>query len=267
MRAIVAALVAFLAAAAPALAHDSLAPAGADHNWLPDEEWVHRHWVPFDERALESALRLRPGQLEAYLYNDHHTVAALARARGMELDPLVARLAPSSPLLRERTVRVLTQGHLAQHLFFHVFHGLDLHPHAEDVFGMPADAYRALREEGASYAEIAREGDVPVARLRAHARKMLAADRRDGVARGEAVAASSARVQARALRRLDCWLTRPAPALDPGNPYGKNRFLHGSHAAGWPGTAAERRADDRRVERFRRGLMRACWPHPKAWKE
>ena len=50
-------------------------------------------------------------------------------------------------------MRVLTQGHLAQHLFFHVFHGLDLHPHSEHLFGMPADAYRALREGGASYAD------------------------------------------------------------------------------------------------------------------
>ncbi len=143
MRAIMAALVVMCVFAAPARAHDSLAPAGAGHNWLPDEEWVHRHWLPFDERQVEAALGLRGRELEAYLYDDHHTLAALARARGVGLDALVDRLlagwgdVPQRAVLRERTVRVLEQGHLAQHLFFHVFHGLELHPHSEHLFGMP----------------------------------------------------------------------------------------------------------------------------------
>lgn len=267
MRAIVAAFVGLALFAAPAAAHDSLAPAGGGHNWLPDEEWVHRHWLPFDSRVLERELGLHGRDLEAYLYNDHHTLAALAP----DVDALVDRLVagwgdvPQLPLLRERTERVLTQGHLAQHLFFHVFHGLELHPHSEDVFGMPDDAYRALREDGASYAEIAEAGGVPVTRLRGHVLETFRADQRDGVARGEAWPAESTRVYARRVARLDCWLRRPAAALDPSNPYGKNRFLHGPHAAGWPGTAAERRVDERRVERFRRGLKRSCWPHPPRW--
>ena len=162
-------------------------------------------------------------------------------------------------------MRVLTQGHLAQHLFFHVFHGLELHPHSEHLFGMPADAYRALREDGASYAEIARDGGIPLSTLRGHVVSVVASDRRDGVARGEAWPAEAARIGARTLARLDCWLRQPPAALDRANPYGKNRFLHGSHAAGWPSTAGERRADERRVERFRRGLERSCWPHPPRW--
>jgi hypothetical protein len=257
-----------LFAAAPAAAHDSLAPAGAGHNWLPEEEWVHRHWLPFDERVLERELRLRPGELEAYLYNDHHTLAARAP---VPLDTLIDRLlagwgdVPQLDLLRERTRRVLTQGHLAQHLFFHVFHGLELHPHSEHVFGMADDAYRALREGGATYAEIAADGGVPLTRLRSHVLEAIRADRRDGVARGEAWPAESARIFARTAARLGCWLRRPPAALDPANPYGKNRFLHGPHAAGWPSTASERRVDERRVERFRRGLMRACWPQPPRW--
>ena len=82
MRAIVAALVVMCVFAAPARAHDSLAPAGAGHNWLPDEEWVHRHWLPFDERELEAALGLRGRELEAYLYDDHHTLAGVGCGRG-----------------------------------------------------------------------------------------------------------------------------------------------------------------------------------------
>lgn len=271
MRVLVVAMIGWALLAAPAVAHDSAAPAGQGHNWLPEEMWVHRHWVPFDSRALEAELGLGPRRLEAYLYDDHHTLAELAAARGVALDALVDRLlagwgdVPQLPLLRARTVQVLTQGHLAQHLFFHVFHGLELHPHSEHVFGMTDDAYRALRQDGASYVEIARAGNAPLARLRAHVKATIAADRRDGVERGEAWPADSARVQARTLARMDCWLRSPPAALDPGNPYGKNRFLHGPHTAGWPATAAERRVDERRVERFRRGLKRSCWPHPPRW--
>ena len=64
---------------------------------------------------------------------------------------------------------------------------------------------------------------------------------------------------------LDCWLRRPPPGDDPANPYGKNRFLHGAHAVGWPATAAQRRADDLRVDRFRRALPKSCWPIPPRW--
>ena len=271
MRSIAAAFVVLCVFAAPARAHDSLAPAGAGHNWLPDEEWVHRHWLPFDERELESALGLRSRELEAYLYDDHHTLADLARARGVAVDGLVDRLlagwgdVPQRAVLRERTVRVLRQGHLAQHLFFHVFHGLELHPHSEHVFGMPADAYRALREDGAATRRSRGPATFRCRCCAGMSSRSWADDRREGVARGEAWPAEAARIHARISARMDCWLRRPAAELDRANPYGKNRLLHGSHAAGWPSTAGERRANERRVERFRRGLERSCWPHPPRW--
>ena len=261
-----------LPAATPgaALAHDSLAPAGASHNWLPDEEWVHRHWLPFDERVLTRALGLRSLELEAYLYNDHHTLADLARARGLEVEALADQLVAGWPeadraVPRARTLRILTQGHLAQHMFFHVFHGLDLGGHSEHVFGMPVLAYRGLREKGLSYAQIAERGGEPVSALRSLVWSILSANRRDGVARGEAWPAEARRILARTLARLPCWLERPSPELDPSNPYGKNRFLHGSHDAAWPATEAERRVNERRVERIRRKLARSCWPHPPTW--
>lgn len=273
MRALLAAILGLLLCVPVAGAHDSLAPRDGGHNWLPDEEWVHRHWVPFDERELGAALGLRDGELEAYLYNDHHTLAALARSRGIGVDALVERLVgawgpvPQLDELRARTRRLLTQGHLAQHVFFHVFHGVELGEHSDHVFGMPVDAYRALREDGASYAEIASAGAVELTVLRDQVVAGLLANRRDGVANGQAWPAQSDRILRRTLQRLPCWLDRPPAALDPANPYGKNRFLHGPHAAGWPATAAQRRTDERRVERFRAGLARACWPRVHRWKE
>lgn len=257
-----------------AVAHDSLAPVGASHNWLPDEEWVHRHWIPFDEQALKLALGLRGLELHAYLYNDHHTLADLARRRGLDVEALADRLvAPwqnvseaHRALLRDRALRLLTQGHLAQHMFFHVFHGLHLHPVSHHLFGMSWTAYEARREQGDSYAEIAVRGGVAVSAVRVGIDSLLAANRRDGVLRLQAWPAEADHILARARAWMPCWLRQPPAAMDPANPYGKNRFLHGSHGAGWPATATERRADDRRVERFRRGLARSCWPHPPPWR-
>ncbi len=258
-----------------AWAHDSLAPPGASHNWLPDEEWVHRHWIPFDERAVEGELGLAPGELEAYLYNDHNTLAALARRRGLDPAALADRLiAPwtgisgdQRALLRERTLRILTQGHLAQHMFFHVFHGLELHGVSHHVFGMRASAYRALRERGLSYVAIAKRGGVSPSAIRTEVTSMLSANRSDGVARHEAWPAQSERILARTLAKTPCWLRRPPAGLDVSNPYGKNRFLHGSHESGWPATARERSADQRRVERFRQRLAQTCWRHPPRWRD
>jgi len=116
-----------------------------------------------------------------------------------------------------------------------------------------------------AFAEIAHAGEVPLSVLRRHVVGVAGHDHREGVARGEAWPAEAARIRARIAARMDCWLRRPAAELDRANPYGKNRLLHGSHAAGWPGTAGERRANERRVERFRRGLARSCWPHPPRW--
>lgn len=73
------------------------------------------------------------------------------------------------------------------------------------------------------------------------------------------------RIFRRSVRALPCWLRRGMPESDPGNPYGKARFQHGAHPAGWPATPAQRRANDRRTERVRRGLHRSCWRPPPAW--
>jgi hypothetical protein len=95
---------------AEASAHDSLGPPGAAHTWLPDEDWVMRHWVPFDERALTSRLALRAGDLEAYLYDDHHALADLARARGLDVALLRDELvAPWRPLVDDQRYALLRE--------------------------------------------------------------------------------------------------------------------------------------------------------------
>ncbi len=258
-------------AAAPA--HDSLAPAGSAHNWLPDEEWVHHHWVPFDEQTLKARLGLHGRDLQAFLYDDHHSLAMLARLRGLDVNRLADELvAPwqditdaHRSLLRERTLLILTQGHLAQHMFFHVFHGRHLNPFAHELFGLHGSRYRALREEGLTLVQIAKLGGVSEATLRSGVERLIAADASDGVARQEGWPAESEQIARRSLAWLSCWLNRPAASLDPANPYGKNLQLHGRHAARWPATARERRSDEGRVERWLRRMPISCWARPPVW--
>ena len=243
-------------------AHDSLAPLGASHNWLPEEEWVGRHWIPFDEQALKAELGLQRRDLHAYLYNDHHTLADLARARGLEPQALADRLvAPwqgitdaHRAVLRERTLRILTQGHLAQHMFFHVFHGAALHRldraarDGRDVLSAPS------RGRSSSYAEIARAAASAAERLTTGIAALFEIDRRDGVERLEAWPAEAERILARRSAWLDCWLAHRRRGDDPANPYGKNRFLHGVHAGGL--------ARDRRGAARRRPARRPVPPRP-----
>ncbi len=257
-----------------AVAHDSLSPAGAPHTWLPDEDWVMRHWLPFDERTLSARLGLRDRELEAYLYNDHRALADLARARGILVaslrDELVGRWRSLVDeqrylVLRDRTERVLTQPHLAQHVFFHIFHSGLMSSHPEVHFGMPGHGVNHLRVEGLTPLEVAARGGVSPEVLRAGLVRFFRDEHDEGIRRGVAWPDESGRILARQLARLDCWLRRPRPGDDPGNPYGKARFWHGPHSRGWPRTRRQRRANDRRVERLRRRLRPSCWPRPAAW--
>jgi hypothetical protein len=263
-----------LAAAEPVRAHDSLAPPAASHRWLPAEEWVSRHWIPFDERRLKRALGMRGRDLEAYLYNDHRVLAALAESRGIGLEELadyllepwhsrvdVARLA----ILRERTVRLLTQGHLAQHVFFHTFHRAGLLSMSRTLFGTSPARFSRLRHEGHLPLEIAVRSGLAARRVRSGIEDFLRANRDVGVARQEAWPAESERILARQLRALRCWLRSPMPAGDPGNPYGKATRQHGQHPRGWPFTRAQQEKNQRRVERVRRSLQPSCWERPPAF--
>ena len=100
-------------------------------------------------------------------------------------------------MLLDRTWRILTQGHLSQHVFFHVFHGSPVHINSPDLFGMPDATYQALRQQGLSYAEVAVQGGVPLERLRATIVAMINSDHSDGIARREAWPRQSDRIRDR----------------------------------------------------------------------
>lgn len=144
-----AALSASAALVAPSAARDSEAPPHASHRWFPCEGWVMFHWLPYDEARLYRLLGIDRSRLRSWLRDDRrHTIAQLARRRGIAPEELALRLVRPwrdevSPgrfrLLRRRALRTLTQGHLAQHIFFH-----PLHPacgggrRAEGLRGRPA---------------------------------------------------------------------------------------------------------------------------------
>jgi hypothetical protein len=162
------ALICALAVAAPARAADSLAPPGAPRTWLPHEDWVLEHWLPYDQNTLFRILDLNLEQVRKYFASEPNapavpTLAALARSRGLNVgrlaDELVASWHPrvSRPqyaVLRRRAMRTLTQGHLMQHMLFHPFHDTALLRASPQVFGVtPRDLNFSL-DERLSHAEV-----------------------------------------------------------------------------------------------------------------
>ena len=256
-------------------AHDSLAPPGASHTWLPAEDWVAYHWIPFNEQALKRALGLRGRELAAYLYDDHHTLADLAAQRGLDLrslaDHLIASWRPQADnrqmaVLRDRTLRLLTQGHLAQHVFFHVFHNGGGTQYLGQRLGISSATVIAERARGLTFRQIARRRGVAPGPLKSHVGEAFRRRARQGIKLGVASTSESQRILARQEAALPCWLRRPHPALDPANPYGKATRQHGQHVAGWPASAREHADDEAGVERVRRALERSCWRPPPPWR-
>ena len=85
-------LVALAVAAAGAQGADSLAPAGAAHNWLPKEGWVWMHWLPFEEPELARALGTTSAAIRSYLSDDDHVLATLASRRHEDVKALARYL-------------------------------------------------------------------------------------------------------------------------------------------------------------------------------
>src|SRR5687768_17180398 len=139
MRPLLAVVAVLLLCPATAAAQDSDAPPGALPHWLPTEEWVYQHWLPFDEGRLYRVLRADRGAIWRHLRDDAaHDLEQLARARGLSPRALARRLVPSGdPVLTDRAFRVVTQGHLSQHILFHSLHQTAVPDASRHIFGAP----------------------------------------------------------------------------------------------------------------------------------
>jgi hypothetical protein len=201
---------------------DPAAPPGASGQWLPDEEWVMERWTPFDEARLYALLHAtRPG-VERWLADSRgrRTLLELARRRGVGRAALVRRLvAPSRgrvtrwqyQALRERTTRVVTQSHLAQHMLFHTFHTWAVRDAARRELGLSEREWNQLRNRprgdgpGMSVVQIARRRHVPVERLRAPVLRSVTRATRRGVHRREIPSLQAAAQLDEQRWKIDYW--------------------------------------------------------------
>jgi hypothetical protein len=245
-------------AAAGAWAHDSHAPAGAPHRWLPDEEWVMHHWVPFDETRLYAELGAHGSRVFDWLLDDHRTIADLARRRGVRMPGLAGRLLANRrrrvddrqyAILLRRANAMLTQGHLAQHTLFHVFHGTHLTGPRElrRWFGVSLATWDRLRLKGLTPNQIARRHGRDPADVRRKALAELAEQAGDGIRRHATDRSEAHLFLARQRRLTNCWMKSPLARYDRDNPFGDRWGNHGPHDS------------DSRVGLIRRKPPRGCW--------
>jgi Tol biopolymer transport system component len=211
------AVLALAPAAAAAKSNDSLAPPDAPPHWLPPEPWVYNHWIPYDEGRLYALLHITRRQLWRQLRDDRRSVADLARRRGWR-DPQRLAAALVGPwrgrvsstrlaVLRGRALRTVTQGHLAQHLFFHSLHQFAIPSAAPRIFGVSDTAFRDTRRTlELSPLTIARLHGRSPARVEALSVAVLRDRSRAGVA-GHAMTARQGRILlARQITQLPRWL-------------------------------------------------------------
>ena len=188
------------------------------------------HWIPYDERQLFSMLALNRAAVERWLQDDDvHTLAQLVRRR--ELEPrevakeLVAEWAGGAPpehqaSLIDRALRTLTEGHLAQHLFFHFAHYPAVALRARTVFGIAPLRYQRLRMAGWTPGEIARHHGRTAARVRRLTVPILRDGARAGVAGQETPPAQADRLLGLQQGNLADWLEqriRPLGHVPPVN--------------------------------------------------
>jgi hypothetical protein len=230
-----------LAVAVPAAGHDSHAPPTAYHRWLPKQMWVMHHWVPFDETRLQELLGVGTRRIFTWLENDHRTLGDLARRRGVDTHGLAARLLePRRGTVSDRQYRILltrsrdmlTQGHLAQHVLFHVFHGGLLTHHFTSFFGVSKARWRVLRLRHFTPLQIARVGKREQNEVRRQVLEYFAMGAEHAVHRQATSQAEADFMLARQTRLTSCWLHSPLPEFDPNNPFGTPFGGHGPHSRG-----------------------------------
>jgi Tol biopolymer transport system component len=197
-------------------ATDSQAPPGAPPHWLPNEQWVWQHWLPYDESRLYSLLHITRRDLWHQLRDDTRTVGQLGKQRGWRPRALAGALvaprrASVSPAkfreLRSRALRTLTQGHLAQHIFFHSLHQSVIPDRAPRIFGVKSTAeFQRLRRAELSPLQICHLYGRSSSKTEGAAAAALRERVRTGVRNGDISANQGALLLSRQLRQLPRWL-------------------------------------------------------------
>ncbi|HEX8123066.1 MAG TPA: hypothetical protein VF549_17580 [Solirubrobacteraceae bacterium] len=205
---------ALLAAAPAARAQDSAAPPGALPHWLPTEQWVYQHWLPFDEERLYALLDADRGAIWRHLRDDaQHDLAQLARERGLRPRALARRLVATRDVsprkraeLERRAFRVLTQGHMSQHILFHSLHQTAVPKASRYIFATPNREFLALRRADTSPLQIGRLHGRTTAQMHRRAIAVLRRRAAKGVRRGALSAHQARLLLDRQVRQIPRWL-------------------------------------------------------------
>src|SRR6478736_7988064 len=265
---VIVALLAFPAAASAQTAKpqtkslDSEAPPGSPPHWLPNERWVMQHWLPYDETRLYSLLGVTRGDVWRWLRDDTRNLAGLAAQHGYPDPQVLARKLVEPwqgklkepgrlPVLENRALRTLTQGHLSQHMFFHSLHQNAIPDAAPKIFGTSTTQFRNLRRAELSPLMICRLNGFSRAHAQDSAEQTLRAMAARAV-KGQAMPAAQAdRLLARQLRQVPRWLAQtryngPPPLKQPrgsiatASNYSNNAALAGDgRALVWEGYEAK----------------------------
>jgi len=214
---------------------DSDAPPGSPPHWLPHDMWIHLHWVPFDERRLQSLLKADRAELWRWLRHDLQTLAQLGAQRGYPsagrlADALVAPRAKHVSraqlrVLRARTLRVLVQGHLSQHLIFHSLHQEAGPRAARELFGVrDTKTFQKLRQLDLSPLRIGRTHGRTRAQMQGGLERELRMAAREGVENGDTSPRQAQIVLQRQLRQVPRWLGEDHYNGPPQTHHGKLRF-------------------------------------------
>jgi hypothetical protein len=206
-----------LTGASPALANhirDPDAPPGAPTTWLPDERWVDARWLPFDEEQLRAELGFATYRQFHDVLVAERPLADVARLRGLSLSRLAStliagrgtrRVPPAE--LRRRTVKTLTQPHLAAHMFTHHFHNSAIVTAAPAIFGIaPARYVSLMQTQLVCPLDVGARRGRPRKTVQEAALAALHARNRRGVRRGATSAEQAAAFDFAARAAVDHWL-------------------------------------------------------------
>lgn len=202
--------------AAEAQSKDSLAPKTAGDRWLPCEPWVMYHWNPLDMPKFYERTGIRQTELYRWMRDDdHHTFAGVLESQGLDPEKVIAdslaTTVATTPRMRAtlkaRAERLLTQGHLAQHVFFHWFHNPSIRQHSRAIYSMAPWDYARARRMGFTPAQI---GSIHNGFSRKEtANRIVEAMMRDeqrGVRAHQTTASQAAHYRERIVKLADTWL-------------------------------------------------------------
>ncbi len=154
-------------------------------------------------------------------------------------------------------MRMLTQGHLAQHVLFHYFHGTMSRHQRWDIFGVTRDEYVRLRGLGQTLMQIGFDNGKTAEHITSGMAERLRFSAQLGEREGEHSRRQGEFMLRRRIALLPCLLERPSPKFDPGNPYGDPHNSHGRHRRG------ERNGLlPRSKQRMARLHPSSCWHEP-----